>query len=285
VEDGDRGVDLLLGRYQDTVSSGLHWNAPWPIGVTQIVNGVDQGADYVRGYDSLVTADGNTVSVEVSVHYQIVDLPQFLFGNANPNDGPAAAAILGTLTDGAVSAAIARTNFNPLFEPEAEATANDARAQLSESLQNYRTGLQVIRLQLRKFAVPAAVVSAHTTGRQAQADADKQADEVRVYTDDLLPRARGDADAHIADARAYAVKVVQEAQGDVAAFEQVLGAYRQAPAVTRETLYLDTYEDILTHVDKVVVLGRKGQVTLSLDKPFQADKQAAVKPKDSEAGH
>jgi membrane protease subunit HflK len=285
VDEGDRGVELLFGRYRDTVTPGLHWNAPWPIGASEIVSGVEQGAAYVRGYGALVTADGAAISVEVAVHYRIVDLPQFLYGNANPNDGPGAAAILGTLTDAAVSAAVAHAGFNSLSTTAADAVADDARGQLTESLLNYRTGLEVTKLELRKFAVPAAVASAHTLVHQAEADAARQADEARLYADDLLPRARGEADSRLAAAKAYAAKVVQDADGDVTAFQQVLPAYRRAQAVTRDTLYLDTYEDILNHVDKVVVLGRKGQVTLSLDKPFAPDKPAAAaKPKHGSGG-
>ena len=61
---GDRGVDLLLGRFRYRDRAGLHWHVPWPLGATQIVSGVDQGADYYAGYGVLPTADGNAVSVE-----------------------------------------------------------------------------------------------------------------------------------------------------------------------------------------------------------------------------
>lgn len=287
VDAGDRGVNYLFGCYRDTVTPGLNWHLPWPLGSDEIVAGVDAGADYVRGYPSLVTADGNAVSIEVSVHYQIVNLPQYLFANANPGDGPAAGGILAKLTDAAVSAAVAHAGFTDMFGGDLDSVESTAHEQLLASLRRYDTGLAVSRLELHKLYVPPAVVSAYAAVHQAQDDSRKQVDEAQAYAGDLLPRTHGEADARIAAANAYATEVVQRATGDAAAFGQLLPAYRRAPAVTRESLFLDTFEQILKQVDKVVVLSAKGRVTLSFEHPGQqvpAAATAPAKPKASSGG-
>jgi membrane protease subunit HflK len=272
VDAGDRGVSMLLGRYHATTAPGLHWHAPWPLGSSEIVSSVDPGIDYVRGYSSLLTADGNIVSAEVSVHYQIVDVRQYLFGSAGPGD------VLANLTDAAVSVAVARTTLTNLLGRGVEGTEADARRRLAEDLQHYPAGLIVTQLQIRKLQVPGAASTAYAAVRQAEQDAQKQGDEARAYADDVLPRARGEAESRVEAARAYAEDAVKRAQGEADGFGQLVVAYHRAPAVTRESLFLSTYEQILAQVDKVVVLGKGGQVTLSLERPA-AQAAAPQQPK------
>jgi membrane protease subunit HflK len=49
------------------------------------------------------------------------------------------------------------------------------------------------------------------------------------------------------------VQVVREAQGQAARFNQLYAQYRLAPAVTRERLYIETMQQVLSHNRKVIV--------------------------------
>ena len=270
VDTGDRGVNLLLGRYQAVTAPGLHWHLPWPLGGRVIVGGVDTGGDYVRGYGSLLTADGDAVTLEVDVHYRIADLPAYLYSNSEPGGGSAAVDILGNLADGAVSASVAVVPQSVLLGRGVDGVENAARARLEDSLKGTDTGLEVAQVELRKLSVPAPVAADYAGVRQAEQDAQKQADEAQAYAADVMPRARGEADNRLTAAKAYAADTVERAHGDVAAFEGVLPAYRRAPAVTRESLILSTFEEILAHVQRVIVVDKNSHVTLSLEKPGEA---------------
>ena len=271
VNAGDRGVEFLLGRFQSVSGPGLHWRAPWPLGSDELVSGVDQGTDYLRSYATLLTSDGNAVSAEVSVHYRITDLSRYLFGNTSPMGG-GAADIVGNFTDAAVSAAVAHAALPDIMGPGVDAAENTVRSQLLTELKRYPVGIEVSRVSLTKVSAPAPVASAHAAVQQAEAAAQQQSDAADAYAAGILPRARGEADSRVDAAKAYAGELVKRAEGDAAAFADVLVAYRRAPAVTRESLYLSTYEQILAQVDRVVVMGKDGHVTLSLDKPAQAGK-------------
>ena len=286
VDTGDRGVNFLLGRYRETVGAGLNWHAPWPLGSEEIVAGADTGVDYVHGYPELPTADGNAVSLEVAVHYHIVDVPRYLFATANPGDGTAAAGILAKLTDSAVGAAVIHASLADLMGRDVDSAEAAVREQLQASLGDYDTGLAVSRVELRKVYVPAAVASAYAAVRQAEDEVRKQQDEAQTYARDLLPRTRSESDQRITEAKAYADEVVRRAQGDAAAFAQVLPAYRRAPAVTRESLYRDTFEELLGQVDKVVVLSDKGRVDLAFDHlcPVAAPAAASTAAKPMSSG-
>lgn len=276
VEEGDRGVNLLLGRLQSVTTPGFNWHLPWPLGADLIVSGVDQGADYVRGYNVLPTADGNAVSAEVSVHYRITDLPLYLFANASPMGGSAAADVIGNLTDGAVSAAVAHASLSALMGPGVDAVGDAVRNQLLTGLKPYPTGIEVSRVTLDKVSAPAPVAGAYAAVRQAQTVAKQQSDAADVYAAEALPQARVMADSRVEAAKDDAAELVKRAEGDAAAFSDVLAAYRRAPAVTRETLYLSTYEQILSQVDRVVVMSKDGHVTLSMDQGVPANKTPAT---------
>ena len=270
VEPGARGVNLLLGRYQATTLPGLHWHVPWPVGARQILGGFDQGADYVRGYNTLLTADGDVVAAEVVVHYRIVDLPTYLYATSSVGGGSAAVEVLGNLSDAAVSEAVAVVPMSELFGRGVDAVESGVRERLMDALKSRDTGLEVTQVELRKVSMPGPVAAAYSGVTQAELETQKQADEARAYAADVLPRARSEADSRVDDARAYAATVVTRAQGDVAGFKDVLAAYQRAPRVTRESLTLSTFEEILSHVQRVVLIAKDGHVTLSLDKPASA---------------
>ena len=289
VDEGDRGVDLLLGRYQAVTQPGLHWHVPWPLGGREIVAGVDFGSDYIHSYNSLLTADGNAVTAEADVHYRIVDLPVFLYANTAPGADSAPVDILGNLADGAVSGAVAAAPMDDFLGKGVDAVENAARARLTESLKGRGTGFEVTQVELRKVSMPAPVSGAYAGVRQAQLDAQKQADESQAYAADVLARARGEADSRVEAAKSYAGAIVERAHGDAAAFADLLTAYRRAPAVTRESLTFSTFEEILAHVQRVIVVGKDNRVTLSLEKPAAnpstpetqkppSDKPASPKP-------
>ena len=67
----------------------------------------------------------------------------------------------------------------------------------------------------------------------------------------------------------------------------VLAAYRKAPALTRDTLYMQTMEEILGNANKVVVDTRNGNVSVQVPQAFTPTKPAASKvptPEKAAAG-
>jgi membrane protease subunit HflK len=84
----------------------------------------------------------------------------------------------------------------------------------------------------------------------------------------VIPKARGEALQAIQEAEGYATDRVNRARGDAARFSALLDAYRKAPDVTRQRIYLETMQVILPSVKRTIVLDEdmKGLVPLlSLD--------------------
>ena len=84
----------------------------------------------------------------------------------------------------------------------------------------------------------------------------------------MIPRARGQAARRLQEASAYKEQAIAEAQGEASRFEQLLTAYEKAPEVTRERLYLETLETVLSRSSKVLVdvKGTNNLLYLPLDR-------------------
>ena len=75
---------------------------------------------------------------------------------------------------------------------------------------------------------------------------------------------RGEALQAIQEAEGYATDRVNRAKGDAARFEALYAAYRRAPDVTRQRMYLETLADILPEVQRTVVFDEDLKTLLPL---------------------
>jgi membrane protease subunit HflK len=113
--------------------------------------------------------------------------------------------------------------------------------------------VRISSVNLTNVQVPDAVVGSQRDANKAIEDRERFAQEAQAYANDILPRAQGQAQRMLQDAEAYKAQVVSLAQGDVARFNSVAAAYAQSPAVTRERMYIETYEQILGEVQKIII--------------------------------
>ena len=89
-----------------------------------------------------------------------------------------------------------------------------------------------------------------------------------------MPEARGQAQRMIQQAQAYREQVIAEAEGDATRFSLLLAEYEKAPEVTRNRLYLDAVQNVMSNSTKVMidVEGGNNILYLPLDKIAQASR-------------
>jgi membrane protease subunit HflK len=107
---------------------------------------------------------------------------------------------------------------------------------------------------------------------KAREDEVRARNEAETYANGLVPEARGQAQRMLQDAEAYKEQVVAEAQGDATRFDLLLGEYQKAPDVTRNRLYLDSIQAVMSNSTKVMidVEGGNNILYLPLDKIAQS---------------
>jgi membrane protease subunit HflK len=264
VQPSEQGVVLRFGKWHETTLPGLNWHFPAPIEsvvtpevtrVNRVEVGFRSGTDTTRGgtnrdvaNESLIlTGDENIVDINFVLLWQIKDAGQFLFNIRDPEQ-----------TVKAVAESVMREIIGetPFAEATTEGRGNielQAREQMQATLDDYGAGILVTQVQLQKVDPPSEVIDAFRDVQRAQADRERAQNEAEVFANDILPRARGEAERLVQEAQAYRQEVVADAQGDAQRFLAVYNEYAKAPDVTTRRLYLETMEQVLRDMNKVVI--------------------------------
>jgi membrane protease subunit HflK len=260
----EQAVVLRLGRYARTVEPGRFlWHAR---GVESVFKqrvtttlreefgyrtkslGPPAEVEEHPEEKAMLTGDENLVDVDFVVQYRIRDLADWLFGIRSEERED----VIRDAARATVRAIMARNPVD-LVLTQRGPIQDEIRLQLQALLDQYRAGVHVQSVQLQDVDPPAAVREAFADVTSAAQDRESAVLEAQGYADKVVPNARGRAEEALNQARGYREQRILEAQGQVAKFSSLLIEYQRAPAVTRERLYLETMEQILPGMDKVIM--------------------------------
>jgi membrane protease subunit HflK len=105
----------------------------------------------------------------------------------------------------------------------------------------------------------------------ARADSSRIVSEAQGYANDVIPKARGQARQMLEEAQAYKQSKINDAQGDAARFTQVAVEYAKASEVNGQRLYLETMEQILPNIKKLIV-DKNGNLDLTIIRKGESGK-------------
>jgi membrane protease subunit HflK len=278
VQEGERGVVIRFGQKIDIREAGLHWHWPYPIGRVEKVN-VEAVSSMpigyrvsVRGGDHskmprealMLTQDENLIDVEFAVKYRVADPEAYLFNVAD------AQATIAQAAEAAMRETVAGRTLDALFTEQGRSeVARAAQERLLRTLEPYRTGVAIVAVDKPRVQPPDEVRSAFDEVAKAGKEAQGLKSEAEAYAADILPRARTTATRKVQEAETYKASVITRAEGDARRFTQIAQEYLKAPAVTRERLYIEMMEQVLSNTTKVFVSGNN-TVQLSIDRPAPA---------------
>jgi modulator of FtsH protease HflK len=275
VEQGSKGVELTLGKYSGTSEAGLKWRWPYPIGDVKVIN-VEQVRAVEVGHRNnqkqkvaqeslMLTEDQNIVDVQFAVQYTLASAEDYLFNNVGPDEAVRQAA------ETAMREIVGKSKMDfVLYEGRGQIAAN-AKTMMQRILDRYKTGILVSSVTLQNAQPPEQVQDSFNDAERARQDQVRLRNEGEAYANDVLPKARGLAARLMEEANGHKERVVANAEGDAARFRQVLVEYEKAPQVTRERMYLDMMEKVITSTSKVLVDQKGGSnlLYLPLDKLMQ----------------
>ena len=259
VEQAERSVVLRLGKFQEIKGPGLRWNPPiidaWEI--------VDVVRVRPHRHDALMlTKDENIVDVTVSIQYQIADPQKYVL------DIRDADASLVQATESALRHVVGGSIMDDVLTTGRELIAQEVKTRLQRYLNKYNTGLEVVIVNIEDSSPPNQVQEAFDDVIKAREDEVRARNEAETYANGLVPEARGQAQRMLQDAEAYKEQVISEAEGDATRFNLLLSEYQKAPDVTRNRLYLDSIQGVMSNSTKVMidVEGGNNILYLPLDK-------------------
>ncbi len=276
VSPGYQGVVQRFGAYQGTVPNGWGWRFPWPIETVTKVDVQGVASELIKS--RVLTAEPNMVELQVAVQYRVRDPKDFLFRVRDPKK------TLAEVSESAVREVVGRNNQQAILEAERVRIASDTRDIMQRTLDQYGAGIEVRNVNITDVQVPEAVQAAQRDSVKARADRQRMINEAQAYANGILPKAEGRAAGMIQDAEAYKAQVVSLATGDTARFNQLVAAYERAPNVTRERMYIEAVEGVLSRSRKVIIDQKQGSgnmLYLPLDKLMErrdSDGTGTVRP-------
>jgi modulator of FtsH protease HflK len=258
------------------VYPGIHYFLPWPVDraarvrVNQLQRAVIGGdvADGVLGRtqplaSQFLTGDQNIISMRVVAQYSVADPVDYLFRTSDVT----------RTVSGAVEEELARRvamrGVDAILTTGKVALQNGVMAAAQRRLNTYRAGVKLWTVNIESVSPPPEAADAFRDVASARADAARIVDESRGYANDLIPRSRGEARKLMESAEAFRASRVNEANGDAARFTAIAAEYARAGKVTGERLYIETLEQILPKIKKLVI-DPKANLDLSI---IQSDSQ------------
>lgn len=256
VDEQERAVVLRFGQHVGTTDAGLRWHFPWPIEKAEVINVT--GVRAVKDTAVMLTKDENIVDVELSVQYRISKVDDYVFNLDNPD------MTLRQATKSAVREVVGRSTMDFILTEGRQAVGEDTKKLLQERLDEYKSGLFVTELNLQQAQPPEPVQEAFADAIKAREDQQRLKNEAEAYSNDRIPKARGAAARQLAEATGYRDQTVARAEGEASRFTQLLGEYRKAPKVTRQRLYLESMNSVLSNSSKIMLDVDKGNPMLYL---------------------
>jgi membrane protease subunit HflK len=255
VNEFEQAVITRFGDYSRTTGPGIHWHLPPPVETRQVINVTGQRTDEIgcitRGDECqdrpdeslMITGDRNLVEVHFRIYYNIADVVDFAFNVREPEGAVRAVA------ESAMREVIGRRQLENIITTERAAVEQSVAQLMQQVLDEYESGVAVLRVELLSASAPPAVVEAFNDVVNAGQDAEAAVNNANRETAQIVNAAE-----------AYRERVVREATGEADRFVAVYNEYRQAPQVTRDRLYIETMERVYRSGNLIILDQRGGAV-------------------------
>ncbi|MDE0095105.1 MAG: FtsH protease activity modulator HflK, partial [Gammaproteobacteria bacterium] len=210
------------------------------------------------------TQDENIIDIQFAVQYDIKDPRDLLFNVSEYNPRDVAESVVRGATESAVREIVGRNTMDfAITEGRAELAA-ETKTLVQDILDRYATGINIRAVEMQDAQPPAQVKDAFDDAVKAREDEQRLKNLAEAYANDVIPRARGAAARITQEAEAYKATVIARADGEASRFDQVLDEYEKAPEVTRDRLYLETMEGVLSRSSKIVIDQKGGNSLMYL---------------------
>ena len=284
VDQGSRGLVLQFGKNTEITQPGPRWHIPYPVETVEIVNQEQVRTNEV-GYRSsgaggtsqelreslMLTGDENIIDLQFAVQYNLKSVQDYLFNNRSVENSVRGAA------ETAIREVVGKSKMDYVLYEGREEIAIKTKALMQDILDRYKSGINITSVTMQNAQPPEQVQAAFDDAVKAKQDLERQKNEGQAYANDIVPKARGTASRLIAEANGYKAAIENEAKGNASRFDQILTEYTRAPEVTRNRLFLETQEQIMSSVSKVIVdqKGSNSLLYLPLDKLINQNKSSS----------
>lgn len=255
IDQAERGVVQRFGKFVSVRDPGLGFHF-WPIEKVTKVN--TQKVSSVSYTAKVLTQDINLIDMTLAVQYQLRDPVKYLFRVRDPEQA------LSNVGEMAIREVVGRSTLEAIFVSNREQVTTSTKDLIQRTLDQYGAGIFITSVNLTDIQVPVDVQESQRDANKALADKERLVKEAEAYASGILPVAEGAASRQLQEAEAYRAQVTAVAEGEAQRFNQLVAAYDKAPRVTRDRLYIEAVENVLSRSQKVFVDTKAGNQMLYL---------------------
>jgi len=270
----EQGVVRRFGKFIRIESPGLNYHLPYPI-ETVVTPAVTQVKRLEIGFRTIsfepparyreipvealmLTGDENIVSAEAIVQFKIKDPVSYLFNIILPEQTVRSAA------EATLRQVIGERKIDEALTVGKYEIQEETKRLLQKLLDSYKAGILIVAVQLQDVNPPKEVQDAFKDVASAKEDKSRYINQAQGYKNDLIPKARGEAVKMTKEAEGYKIERIKKAEGDVAKFNSILTEYKKGESITQARLYLETMEEILPNMNKIIVDLKENQSLVNL---------------------
>lgn len=277
------GIVLRFGDPVREVGPGLHFKVPYGVEEVRKVpiqsqqkaefgyrtKEADVESEFVEeGYGDesmMLTGDLNVVEVQWAVQYRIKEPRNYLFEVRNPDS------TFRYMSQAMMREVVGDRTVNEVLTVGRQKMAQKFKKKLQKLCDTYKIGIQVNQVNLQDITPPNPVKPSFDEVNQAQQQMEQRINQAKGEYNKEIPAAKGEAKRKVQQAEGYAIDRINRAEGDVARFNSVYEEYKEAPAVTRKRLYIETLGEVLPKVKKKIVSDEGSSDVLPLLQMQQGD--------------
>ncbi len=266
VNPGEQAVVKRFGGWSRTQAEpGLGYRLPYPIEAVELVN-VEEIRVMSIGFNQanfrnassgsridvpeeslMLTSDRNIVDLDLVIQWNIKSAENFLFEIKDQDN------TIKKVAESAIREVIGQTDMFQIITTGRAAIADRTQQIIQENLDRYTSGVSIKQILIQKAEVHPEVQSAFQDVQSAKQDSENVQNKAQAYREDILPRARGRAIQMIQEAEGYRDSAVARAKGDAERFEAIYESYLTGKDVTRERLFIETMENVLSNASKMIL--------------------------------
>jgi membrane protease subunit HflK len=271
VQPGEYAVVQKFGAWSRTQTDpGPGYHLPAPIETASILNVEEirrMNIGFVQSYarngssarrdvpeESLIlTSDRNIVDLDLVIQWNIKSAEDFLFEIRDQEN------TIKKVAESAIREVVGQTAMFPIITTGRAAVADAAKAIIQKNLDEYKSGVNITQVLIERAEVHPDVQAAFQDVQSAKQDAEDVQNRADAYREDILPKARGQAIKMTQEAQAYKASTVARATGDADRFNSVYTAYLGGKDVTKERIFIETMENVLSNASKIILDGDSAQ--------------------------
>lgn len=273
INPGEHGVIQRFGAWSRTqTSEGLGYHLPAPIetitkvnvnqqrimqiGFTENLSGSRRspviGKRAVPNESLMLTSDRNIVDLQMVLQWDIKSAEDYLFEIKDQEN------TIKKVAESAIREVVGQTEMFTIITSGRDVIENTVKDIIQKNLDEYNSGVNIKQALIQKAEVHPDVQRAFQDVQSAKQDADNTVNKAEAYREDILPKARGQAIKLLQDAEAYKQQKIAQATGDAERFKSMYQSYLKGKDVTKERIYIETMENVLSNAQKIILDDQKG---------------------------